>query len=172
VPAVARLEERLAAAGVAGLRATARHAFHSPMLDPVAAPLTALARGFARRPPRIPFVSNVSGTWITDTEATDPAYWARHAVATVRCHDNLAAVWADPTALVLEVGPGQMLSSLAVQHPNRPRAGTPPVWHTAPAPATGDATQDDMTALLTTAAALWQAGAEIDWPALWSGGRR
>jgi acyl transferase domain-containing protein len=167
-PDVTTLEKKLAAAGVAGLRATARHAFHSPMLDPVAAPLTALARGFVRRPPAIPFTSNVTGTWITDAEATDPGYWARHAVATVRCHENLAAVWADADALVLEVGPGRMLTSLAAQHPDRPRAGTPPVWHTAPAP---DGADDDTTALLSTAAALWQAGAEIDWPALWSGGR-
>lgn len=170
VPDVARLEKRLAAAGVAGLRATARHAFHSPMLDPVAAPLTELARRFPRRPPRIPFVSNVSGTWITDAEATDPGYWARHAVATVRCHDNLAAVWADPAALVLEVGPGRMLGTLAARHPDRPRAGDPPVWHTTPAPATdGTEPTDDMTAVLTAAAELWQAGAELDWPAVWSG---
>ena len=173
VPDVARLEKRLAAAGVAGLRATARHAFHSPMLDPVTAPLTELASRFPRRPPRIPFVSNVSGTWITDAEATDPGYWARHAVSTVRCHDNLAVVWADPTALVLEVGPGRLLGTLAAAHPDRPRAGAPPVWHTAPAPATdGAEPEDDMTAVLTAAAALWQAGAEFDWPALWSDGGR
>ncbi|HEV7652748.1 MAG TPA: acyltransferase domain-containing protein [Actinophytocola sp.] len=173
VPAVARLEERLAAAGVAGLRATARHAFHSPMLDPVAGPLTELVRGFRPRPPAIPFLSNVTGTWITAAEAADPGYWARHAVATVRCHDNLAAVWADPDALALEVGPGHMLGSLAVQHPARPRAGDPPVWGTAPATDTaGEGDAADVTALLTAVGGLWQAGARIDWPGLWSGGRR
>jgi acyl transferase domain-containing protein len=167
VPAVERLEKRLAAAGVAALRATARHAFHSPMLAPIREPLTELVRGLRPRPPSIPFLSNVSGTWITDAEATDPGYWARHAVATVRCHDNLAAMWADPDALAVEVGAGRMLGSLAVQHPDRPRAGEPPVWGTAPGP-----DGDDVTTLLTTVAALWQAGAEIDWPGHWSGGRR
>lgn len=172
-PAVARLEERLTSAGVAVLRGTARHAFHSPMLDPIAEPLTVLARGLRRRPPTTPFLSNVSGTWITDAEATDPGYWARHAVSTVRCHENLAALWAEEDALALEVGPGHMLGSLAVQHPRRPRAGEPPVWATEPAhdngPEPGDAA--DVTTLLTSVARLWQAGARIDWPGLWSGGR-
>ena len=174
-PSVARLEERLASTGVAGLRGTARHAFHSSMLDPIAEPLTGLVRRLHRRPPAIPFLSNVTGTWITDAEATDPGYWARHAVSTVRCHDNLAALWAEPDALALEVGPGHLLGSLAVQHPNRPRAGDPPVWSTEPLhdngndPEPGDAA--DVTALLTSVARLWQAGAEIDWHGLWSGGR-
>ncbi len=37
-------------------------------------------------PPRLPYISNVTGTWITPGQATDPEYWARHlrAAGTVR----------------------------------------------------------------------------------------
>jgi len=175
VPAVAQLEERLTAAGVAGLRSTARHAFHSPMLDPIVEPLTAMVAGLRRRPPAIPVLSNVSGTWLTDDEATDAGYWARHAVSTVRCVDNIAALWAEPDALALEVGPGHLLGSLAVQHPARPRVGEPPVWSTEPLPDNESRTEPgeatDVTAILTAVARLWQAGADIDWHGLWSDGR-
>ena len=42
------------------------------------------------REPKIPFISNVTGKWITKAEATDPAYWARHANHTARFSDGLA----------------------------------------------------------------------------------
>ena len=45
---------------------------------------SSLRAGAAARAPELPFVSNVTGTWITAAEATDPAYWARHLRQTVR----------------------------------------------------------------------------------------
>ena len=37
----------------------------------------ARSRGSSCSPPEIPYLSNVTGGWITAEEATDPAYWAR-----------------------------------------------------------------------------------------------
>ena len=34
--------------------------------------------------PEIPFVSNVTGKWVTPEQAVDPDYWARHLRAPVR----------------------------------------------------------------------------------------
>lgn len=31
-----------------------------------------------RHPPTIPFVSNVTGTWITNEQAVDSLYWVEH----------------------------------------------------------------------------------------------
>ena len=36
------------------------------------------------RPPRIPLVSDTTGTWMTAEQATDPRTWAEHMVRTVR----------------------------------------------------------------------------------------
>ena len=46
------------------------HGFHSPLMEPIVAELTRCAAGLPLAPPKIPFVSNVTGTWITEAEAT------------------------------------------------------------------------------------------------------
>ena len=44
------------------------------MMEPVAERLEAILRGTSLRPMRVPFLSNVTGTWITEEEAVDPRY--------------------------------------------------------------------------------------------------
>ncbi|MFP5284748.1 MAG: beta-ketoacyl synthase N-terminal-like domain-containing protein, partial [Thermoanaerobaculia bacterium] len=68
------------------------HAFHSSMMDPVLEPFTWLLRGMELRPPRIPFVSNRTGAWITADEAVNPGYWADHLRHTVRFADGLGTL--------------------------------------------------------------------------------
>jgi acyl transferase domain-containing protein len=148
--ALARLEKKLTTSGVANLRAGTRHAFHSSMMAPASGPLADLLGTIELHPPRIPFLSNVTGTWITDEEATSPAYWSRHLQQTVQFHDDLAEMWRLPDAIAVEVGAGTMLSSLAAQHPGCPRDGEPPVYAT-----------DDLTTLLTTVGRLWQTGVPV-----------
>lgn len=160
--AVEALEKQLTEDGVASLRATASHAFHSTMLDPVAEALAALLGEVSLRPPRLPLLSNVTGAWLTGEQATDPGYWVRHTCATVRFHDQLTTLWRDAAnPLVVETGAGQLLGGLAAQHPGAP--ADPTVFATLPA--AGTAT-DDRAAVLTTAGLLWQAGADLDWSGL------
>lgn len=72
-------------------------------------------------------LSNVTGGWLSEEEATDPDYFARHLTQPVRFADNLAEVWdLDEAPIIVEIGPGQILGSLAMQHPAR--AGAPRVW--------------------------------------------
>jgi amino acid adenylation domain-containing protein/non-ribosomal peptide synthase protein (TIGR01720 family) len=114
VPAIERAEGALAAAGYTCRRVEASHAFHSSMLEPAAAPLAELVASFERRPPKIPFISNVTGDWITDEEATSPAYWARHLCATVRFAEGIERLCTGDR-VVLEVGPGNALTSFVLQ---------------------------------------------------------
>ena len=65
------------------------HAFHSAMMDPILERFESRLSNIAFHPPLIPYLSNVSGTWIKADEATDPAYWARHIRKTVRFSDDL-----------------------------------------------------------------------------------
>jgi amino acid adenylation domain-containing protein len=172
--AAAAFAQRLAGRGIACRRLRTGHAFHSPMMRPAAAELTRLAAGLDLRPPRIPFVSNVTGTWITDREATDPAYWAEHLCRPVRFASGLETLTADRVGdgdeaaqLLLEVGPGQTLGTLARQRPGRP-AGEVVVA------ALRDRREEvsDQASLLDALARLWAAGAEPDWTAFTSGERR
>jgi acyl transferase domain-containing protein len=170
VEAVAGLEARLAADGVPSRRVQTSHAFHSDMMRPIADAFTELAAGVTLRPPRIPYPSNVTGDWITAAEATDPRYWARHLCAPVRFADGIAKLWREPQRVLLEVGPGQALGSLALQA-RPPGAGTE-LAVLASLPHWSDR-QPEVRFLLGTAGRLWLAGVPLDWPALHAGhGRR
>ncbi|MEA3082232.1 MAG: hypothetical protein QOD54_1900, partial [Sphingomonadales bacterium] len=104
---------------VAHRRLATSHAFHSPMLEPMREQFEALVTATPAQAPHTPFTSNVTGTWITDEQATSPAYWAAHTTATVRYADCINTLLHDePTALILETGPGATARTLAAMHPN------------------------------------------------------
>ncbi|MET8116956.1 FkbM family methyltransferase [Streptomyces prasinus] len=111
VAAVETLEDILRERGVVCRRVQTTHAFHSSMMEPVAERMTELARTLTLNPPGIPYISNVTGEPITEEQATDPGYWARHLVSPVRFAAGLRHLAAAP--LLLEAGPGQSLSSMA-----------------------------------------------------------
>jgi phthiocerol/phenolphthiocerol synthesis type-I polyketide synthase E len=161
--AVDDLERRLAARGVSTIRLPTTHAFHSPLLDPAAAALTAAASRVPVGEPRIPYLSNVTGDWITAAvfPPSDPTYWARHMRGTVRFAEGAARLLADPSRLYLELGPGGSLGALLRQHPDAP-AGLTAV---AALPRAGEG-RSDAESLLDAVGRLWIAGAEVDWERL------
>ena len=87
--AIAAFAVDLEKQGVGCRRLATSHAFHSAMLDPVLDRFAAAVAAVRRSPPAMPFLSCVTGTWITPEQATDPRYWADHLRHTVRCADAL-----------------------------------------------------------------------------------
>ncbi|MFF5173343.1 amino acid adenylation domain-containing protein [Micromonospora sp. NPDC000089] len=102
--AVATVRDTLAERRVASTRLHTSHAFHSAMMDGALADFVAEVRTVALRPPTARYLSNVTGTWATAAEATDPAYWARHLRTTVRFADGVRELTAGGGSVV-EVGP-------------------------------------------------------------------
>lgn len=166
--AVEALEAELTGRGVLCRRLQAHHAGHSSMLEPIAGRLRELVAGFALRPPEIPFVSNVTGTWIRPEEATDPDYWVRHLLGRVRFGDGLTRLFETGSAL-LEVGPGQSLTSFAKRHP---AAGAGQASLTFATLRAAHSSQPDRAFLLSTLGRLWMAGVPVDWAATHHGERR
>ncbi|HEY3572046.1 MAG TPA: amino acid adenylation domain-containing protein [Thermoanaerobaculia bacterium] len=163
---VAALAGALAAEGVACRPLPTTHAFHSTMMAPLAGRLTELARTIRLSAPRIPCLSNVTGTWLTAEEATDPGYWARHLCGTVRFSEALEELWKQPSRVLLEVGPGQGLSALALQHPSADgRLALPSLPH-------AHEGRPDAAFLTEALGRLWLAGVEIDWRGVHGGARR
>jgi len=158
--AVARLEQQLITEGVACRQIQTSHAFHSKMMEPIMASLTELLQTIELKPPRIPYVSNVTGTWITSDQATDPNYWATHLRQPVRFARGVQTLWQKPGNILLEVGIGQTLGSLAMQHPARSEVADPIVLSSLPS--TYDR-QPDIALLLRSLGQLWLAGVPIDW---------
>jgi acyl transferase domain-containing protein/acyl carrier protein len=159
--AVARLETRLAAEGLACHRLQTSHAFHSQMMEPVLEEFAAEVSRAKLNPPQLSYVSNLTGEWATAEQATDPQYWVEHLRRTVRFSDNLERLFANPEWLLLEVGPGQTLSGLARQHPARPTAQAV----LASLPHRNDE-QSDASFMLNTLGRLWLAGAQVNWQQL------
>ncbi|WP_181860937.1 type I polyketide synthase [Streptomyces diacarni] len=160
--AVDAVEAALAERGVAGQRLHTSHAFHSAMMEPACEPFAAEVAKVELHRPTLPFLSNVTGTWITDEQALDPAYWTRHLRAPVRFAPAVALLLDDDELLFAEAGPGQVLTGLtraqALAAGQRNRTVVP----TMPSP---QGTVEGPRRLARATGTLWAAGAEIDWDA-------
>jgi phthiocerol/phenolphthiocerol synthesis type-I polyketide synthase E len=158
IEAIDRLERRLASEGVICRRVHTSHAFHSAMMEPALEEFAALVRGVDLHPPQIPYLSNSTGTWITKAQAVDPSYWARHLREAVQFSAGVAELLNDPVIVLLEVGPGQTLSTLAAQQEGR---AFERVALASLRPPKGE--QSEIEFLLKTVGGLWLAGVGIDW---------
>jgi acyl transferase domain-containing protein/acyl carrier protein len=111
--AIAHLQQRLETAGITCRLLHTSHAFHSPMMTAVQEPFLEVVKTVKLHSPQINFISNVTGTWITTTQATDPTYWAKHLRQTVQFSAGLSELIKEPQRIMLEVGPGNTLLSFA-----------------------------------------------------------
>ena len=158
-PEIAALEESLAKQSVSCRRLLTSHAFHSEMMDPILGAFEGRLQSVELKPPRIPYLSNVSGTWIKSEEATDPGYWARHLRQTVRFSDCLAELFRKPERILIEAGPGNALTSLA-----RQQAGaTAKAFQSLPHPREKIT---DLRCALHTLGQVWASGVSVDWAKL------
>jgi len=166
VAAVAELERMLATRSVICRQVHNAHAFHSKMLDPIVKAFQAEVNKVRLNEPTIPYISNVTGTWITPGDATNPAYWAMHAIHTARFSDALHHMWQLKDPILLEAGPGRTLGVLAMQHPDRQNAGHPvavsSIRH-------HYEHQSDVEFLSHSVGTLWLSGADIQWEHLHTG---
>ena len=134
------------------------HAFHSPMMDELVSPFKALVQNISLSPPQIPFVSTATAHWITDTQATDPQYWANHLRATVRFADSIQTLWQQSDRVLLEVGPRATTTTLARQQITDKQAqiAIASLSNTA-------ADHQEWIAILKAMGQLWLAGTEVNW---------
>ena len=165
--ALAALERELQSREVEHQRLKISIAAHSPLLDPILGRFGDYLRGLRLQEPTIPIVSNVSGTWLRPEEATSPDYWVSHLRSTVRFADCLGTLLAGGERVLLEVGPGRTLSSLARQHPDAPL--NYPVFPSLRHP---DEKVSDREFLTNAFGRLWCAGVNVDWSAFQGDAKR
>jgi len=165
--ALEHFEQELGREGIACRRLVTSHAFHSAMMDGVIQPFTDRAAQVRLSAPQVPFVSGVSGTWITKEEATDPAYWARHCRQAVQFSAGVTELRKNPNAILVEVGPGNVLATLARQHAS---AGADQVIVSSLSD--GYSGQGDAASLMSALGAVWMSGAPVDWAAVHCGEQR
>jgi acyl transferase domain-containing protein/acyl carrier protein len=173
--AVDRFAEELKRQGYEGRPLHTSHAFHSAMMEPVVEEFRERVGQIRLNEPGIPYISNVSGGWISGQEAVDPGYWARHLRETVRFSDGLKTLLKGENVILVEVGPGQVLSTLARKQARQGEDGE-----------AGNQTEaaivnlvrhpqeqvSDSRYLLTKIGQLWLYGQSIDWSEFYSAEKR
>jgi acyl transferase domain-containing protein/thioesterase domain-containing protein/acyl carrier protein len=157
---IGQLEARLAERSIECRRLRINVAAHSRLLDGVLETFRARVSAIQLHAPTIPFISNLTGTWVDAQTLTDPEYWVRHLRQPVRFADGIKHAFELPNAVLLEVGPGQSLGGLSRQ--NSPARQSVVLASTAKAKDTGG----DLAVMTTASAALWTRGATPVWTAI------
>jgi acyl transferase domain-containing protein/acyl carrier protein len=142
------------------------HAFHSRMMEPVLEEFQRQMEAIPMAEPRIPFISNLTGHWITMDDAVSPGYWARHLRETVRFSDGVTQLLDDPSAIFIEVGPGRTLSTFVSQHKQRSAQQQTVNLIRHPREKMSDSRY-----LMGKLGKLWMYGVSIDWNAFHGGQR-
>jgi len=167
--AIAQIQAHLTQAGIQCRRLQTSHAFHSPMMAAAADGLREVFAGVPLNPPKIRFLSNVTGAFITPEQARDPEYWVGHLLAPVQFAQGLetlcrtlGATGAD--LAFVEVGPGHGLSNLVRRNPCAAQAlVTPSMRHP-------HESGEDAYYWLAALGKLWSAGGKLDWRQLQGAG--
>jgi acyl transferase domain-containing protein len=163
---ISTLEKELAQRAVECKVLETSHAFHSVMMDTVIDPYRRVVRTVKMGPPRIPYISNVTGTWIQKTEAADPEYWVKHLRCPVQFNAGISELLRDGNNVLLEVGPGQVLGGLARQAYEKSSRNIFSTLRREQDP------EHDGFIALAAAGRLWASGAAINWGAWHADGDR
>ncbi|MEV8298343.1 beta-ketoacyl synthase N-terminal-like domain-containing protein [Streptomyces rochei] len=158
------LADEFAAEGRKVQRLSVSHAFHSALMEPMLDAFRQVAETLAYAEPRIPIVSNVTGTVAEPGRLTTPAYWVDHVRATVRFADGVRALADAGADAFLEIGPGGVLTALTRQTLDSRDGAT----DTVAVPALRSK-RPEQHALLTGLAELHVAGVRVDWAAWFHG---
>ncbi|WP_319825122.1 polyketide synthase [Thalassovita sp.] len=160
------LAEKLAAMDIQAQRIPIDIAAHSAMLEPILGAFGDYLRSIKLNKPQIPFVSNRTGAYITDEQATSPDYWVQHLRNTVHFADCITTLSEVPERVYIEVGPGKALASLTGQHPNvQANQVISTLRHQ------DDAVYDDQY-FMAMLGRVWATGVDFDWQQIWGEARR
>ena len=86
------------------------------MMNPILGDFETFLNTISLNKPRIPYISNITGDWITARDTANPGYWVTHLKETVRFADGIKQLMKEPNPLFIEIGPGRDLSALLVRH--------------------------------------------------------
>jgi acyl transferase domain-containing protein/acyl carrier protein len=145
------------------------HAIHSPMMESILGEFETYLEKISLNEPQIPYISNVTGEWITPREAVDPRYWTAHLKKTVRFARGVQQLIKEPHPVFIEIGPGRDLNTLLVRY----KQGDDQTGHRAVnliKPAQNKTPDDGY--FLKKLGQLWTYGVNIDWNEFQKGKQR
>ena len=164
----------LADHGLQATRLHTSHAFHSPMMAAAVAPMLQAVSAVGQQPPARRFVSSVTGTWFGAADV-GTAHWGANLLQGVRFGAALSTLYGLGDVVMLEVGPGATLTTLARRHADAPAQLVTATTLAPPrggAAGQGTARGSDEAQLLRALGQLWCAGVDIGQAWLGTGPRR
>lgn len=131
-------------------------AFHSVHTDAVLAEFRTTVNSLRLNPPRIPVISNVTGSWLDADQAVAPEYWVRHLRATVRFSDGAGTLLRTGEYVAIEIGPGDALNGMLRQQRSENLRAT--------FPGLGRQSAEEVGTVAQTLGELWLLGTPVKWP--------
>lgn len=160
---ISTLLDRCSQAAITCRLLNTSHAFHSSMMDPILEKFRDHVASIQLSTPQLPYISNVTGQWITPEQACNPDYWAVHLRSCVRFADGLKRL-SEGNYMLMEVGPGETLSKLV----RRQETKSDTICFVS-LPEISGRTQhleerpSSRLSLLETLGQLWTAGVTVNW---------
>lgn len=164
---IEELIEKLRKKGLVNKKLKTRQAYHSRMMEGAAASYVEEVRKVKLRQGQIEYISNVSGKIAKAEDSTDATYWGRQMRECVRFGDGIEELTKKPGVILLEVGPGGVLSKLARQ--GGARTTDKATISTMRNPTDS---RNDSEYLTTAVGRLWLTGVDIDWKRYYERERR
>ncbi|MCO7197027.1 polyketide synthase dehydratase domain-containing protein, partial [Pseudonocardia sp. McavD-2-B] len=156
---IAAVEEHARARGWRSTRLRVSHAFHSPLMEPMLAEFRAVAAGLTYHEPRIPVVSNLTGSVAEVADICSADYWVRHVRGTVRFADGVTALAARGVTTLVELGPDGVLCGMAQESLPEGAVAVPLLRRDRP----------EELSLVTGLATAHVRGTTVDWARLFDG---
>jgi thioester reductase-like protein len=163
---ITALEQRLSAQGIWVRRLAISMAAHAPAVEEILPEFREVLRNVRFNPPAIPYISCITGSWITEEQATSVDYWVRHLREPVRFSQGIALLLRENFNTLLEVGPGHTLTAFARHAVEWRRQVAITTMRAVDEPG------DDLMFLLSAIGQFWIAGGKVNWQNFHSGEQR
>lgn len=135
------------------------HAFHSFMMEGAAKKFKEVLKDIEFKEPEIPYISNVTGMWVSHEEIRNSQYWIDHLCRTVKFSSGIRTLQDSGIYTYVEVGPGNILSSLVrLHHINNNSNNTIQMLQK------NNINSKEEYNIYTGLADLWIQGAHVNWP--------
>lgn len=129
------------------------HGFHSQLMEPILAEFEAIANSITYHVPKIPLISNLSGTRADSSIAT-ARYWVNHIRQPVRFAPSMETLHQEGCKIFLEIGPKPILLGMGRYCISEPEILWLPSLHPA---------IQDWQQILSSLSQLYITGIKVDW---------
>jgi acyl carrier protein len=162
------LKKTLIDKGISCSKLHTSHAFHSELMNEAVGEFEKFIKAIKLNKPSKAFISNISGDFITDDQATSVEYWSYHIRQPVKFSQGIESLNNRyKEAIYLEVGPGNSLSSFVKQHKIYDEENIEAITSIPSAKEFNQTKADDLKSFYSAIGRVWSGGYDIDWSSIW-----